>query len=148
VFALLAIGVAPAASAAQPASRPAATGPAAALAGRQGAPATVDDVRTLHLVRLNCDDEAETFSDEVNMFINDQFFGSRGNLDGGDWWPLHPEIGFFFEGSIKVTFREDDGWLIGERVITDADAFQGEIVVPWQGFNGTAWRYRFTFFVD
>jgi hypothetical protein len=131
LLALLTVGVAPSAAAAQP-------------AGQE----SVSDVLTLHLVRLNCDDEAEHFSDEVELWINDQFVGFRGNMDGGDWWPLHPEIGWLFEGSIRVVFREDDGLVFIDRTITADDAFRGEIVETRWGPEITGWRYRFTFYVD
>lgn len=112
------------------------------------ASATPGEVRTLHMVRLNCDDEAEHFSDEVHLFINDQFFGVRGNMDGGDWWPLHPEFGIVFQDKIRVRFEEDSGLVFGEVTIDTSEAFTGEHVVPWSGPQITGWRYRFTYYVD
>jgi hypothetical protein len=112
------------------------------------ASATPGEVRTLHMIRLNCDDEAERSSDEVDLFVNDQFFGARGDMDGGDWWPLHPELGIVFGDTIRVRFQEDDGLVFGDVTINTSEAFTGEHVLTWFGPQITGWRYRFTYFVD
>jgi hypothetical protein len=116
-----------------------------------GGPVVTDpgqEVRTLHMVRLNCDDEAEVFSDEVALYVNDHLSGLQGNLDGGDWWPLHPEIGWTFQGTIKVRFEETSGIVFGDVTISTTDAGRGEITLPWSGGQRTGWRYRFTYYVD
>jgi hypothetical protein len=132
LFAVLAIGAGPAVAAP--------TGP---VTNEEGVTAT------LHMVRLNCDDEAEHFSDEVNLFINGNFFGTRGNLDGGDWWPLHPEIGFIFGDKIHIQFVENDSNITFIDVWIDtAERGTGEHVVDRSGPQVTGWRYRFTYYVD
>jgi hypothetical protein len=133
LLAVLTVGVAPAASAAP-------TGP---VTDEPGVTAR------LHLVRLNCDDEAEHFSDEVALYINDQFFGLRGNLDGGDWWPLPPEIFFSFTDRIHVVFEETSAHIRFIDVWIDTnERGLGERVVPNSGPDITGWRYRFTYYVD
>jgi hypothetical protein len=104
------------------------------------------DTRTFDLIRLNCDDEAETFSDEVLMFINGHLVASRGNLDGGDWWdfPFAPGT---FDAPFLVEFWENDGWKIGESWVSPDDAGQGYIERVYEGYHGTHYRYRFTYIV-
>ncbi|WP_117209201.1 hypothetical protein [Allorhizocola rhizosphaerae] len=106
---------------------------------------TVNDTRSYDLIRLNCDDEAETFSDEVQMYINGRWVGSRGNLDGGDWWDL--PFGGTFDAPFLVEFWENDGWKIGETWVSPNDAGQGYIERVYEGYHGTHYRYRFTYIV-
>jgi hypothetical protein len=106
---------------------------------------TVNDTRSYDLIRLNCDDEAETFSDEVQMYINGRWVNSRGNLDGGDWWDL-PYSGSF-DTPFLVEFWEDNGWKIGETWVSPDDAGRGYIEVVYEGYRGTHYRYRFTYIV-
>lgn len=107
---------------------------------------SVNDTRSFDLIRLNCDDEAEHFSDEVSMYINGTWAGSRGNLDGGDWWdfPFAPGT---FDTPFLVEFWENDGWKIGESWVSPDDAGQGQIVRTYEGFHGTHFKYRFTYIV-
>jgi hypothetical protein len=118
--------------------------PANALAS---ADAGINEIRTLHLIRLNCDDEAEHGSDEVSIYLNGNWAGTRTNLDGGDWWPFPWSPGPA-ELPWTVTFKEDNGWVIGETVITVDDTGLGEIVKTYEGFHGTHFKYRFTYRVD
>jgi hypothetical protein len=107
------------------------------------------DTHTLQLIRLNCDDEAETFSDEVLIFVNGVFIGSRGNLDGGDWWDFKPPPtwAFQFDGTILVQAYENDGWLIGAVTVDGSQAGPNDLVIPWNGHHGTDYAYRLTFHV-
>ncbi|HVQ89968.1 MAG TPA: hypothetical protein VMU51_02930 [Mycobacteriales bacterium] len=132
LFAVLAVGAGPAVAAP--------TGP---ITNEPGVTAT------LHMVRLNCDDEAERFSDEVALYVNGHFQGVRGNLDGGDWWPLHPEIGFIFGDKIHIVFEETSAHIKFIDVEIDtSDRGRGELVVPGSGWDLTGWAYRFTYYVD
>jgi hypothetical protein len=132
LLAVLTVGLAPAASAAP-------TGP---VTNEPGV------VATMHMVRLNCDDEAEHFSDEVALYVNDQFFGVRGNLDGHDWWDLPSQIGFIFGDEIHVVFEETSSHIkfIDVKVNTNKRGL-GEQVEENHGPEITGWKYRFTYYV-
>ncbi|MFI6500363.1 hypothetical protein [Nonomuraea typhae] len=108
--------------------------------------AQADDVYMLYLIRLNCDDEAEHFSDEVELVVDGVYRGGRGDMDGGDWWDINQS--YPFSGSIHVKIRENDGWPIGEVTIGPEAAGRGLIVVPMNGFHGTHYRYRLTYSVE
>lgn len=124
--------------------------PSPAGAGTQTEPAaasdSINEVRTLHLVRINCDDEMESFSDEIRLYINGQFFGGINNVDGGDWWNLN--INIAFEDPVIVQLWENDGVQIGYRWIYTSEAFLGLTEVVWTGSAGTGYRYRFYYYVD
>ncbi|MFI6291445.1 hypothetical protein ACIBEJ_07635 [Nonomuraea sp. NPDC050790] len=114
-------------------------------AGAQDA-GQAQDVYRLTIVRLNCDDEAESFSDEVELWVDGNFVDRRNNMDGGDWWDINRT--FDFQSSIQVVIRENDNWVIGSKNVTTADANQGLKVHPMPGFHGTAYYYRLTYFVE
>jgi hypothetical protein len=118
--------------------------PASALAS---ADAGINEIRTLQLIRLNCDDEAEHGSDEVEIYLNGNWAGTRNDMDGGDWWPF-PWLPGSADLPWTVTFKENNGWVIGETVITVDDTGLGEIVKTYSGFHGTHFQYRFTYRVD
>jgi hypothetical protein len=109
---------------------------------------TIQDVRRFTIVRINCDDEMESFSDELILIVRGEFWGTRNNMDGGDWWDIGRSGAFNDTDSVLVQVWENDGHLIGEHAITAADAFRGLIVIPWSGSAGTGYAYRLTYFVD
>ncbi|MFI9550038.1 hypothetical protein [Nonomuraea endophytica] len=118
-----------------------------ALAPAAGAVAAEqsDDVYRLTIVRLNCDDEAEAFSDEVELWVDGAFVDRRNNMDGGDWWDINRS--YDFQNSIEIVIRENDGWVIGSKTVSSQEANQGLKVHPMPGFHGTAYYYRLTYYV-
>jgi hypothetical protein len=119
-----------------------------AVAAGPARPAHAADHR-LQLIRLNCDDEAEFFSDEVEIRVNGVAIGSRGNLDGGDWWDFRapPSWAFDFDGEITVEAWENDGWMIGTVTINGDQAGPQDLVKSWSGTHGTHYAYRLTYHV-
>lgn len=109
-------------------------------------PITVNETRILHVVRINCDDEAAHFSDEINFWVNGNWQGSKTNMDGGDWWDINRS--YQFEDSIHVEIKEWAGWSIGSSTITVAEAGLGLLVRTYVGHQGTNYRYRLTYWVE
>lgn len=122
---------------------PASAGP---LPQPAGSGSSTNEVRTFHLVRINCDDEMERFSDEIRLYINGQFVGGINNVDGGDWWNLN--LSGTFESPVIVELWENDGVQIGYRWIYTEEAFLGVLEQVWEGSAGTGYRYRFYYYVD
>ena len=107
---------------------------------------SINELRTYHLVRINCDDEMESFSDEIRLYINGQWRGGINNVDGGDWWNLN--MAGVFENPVIVELWENDGVQLGYHWIYTDEAFQGLKEVVWRGSAGTGYQYRFYYYVD
>jgi hypothetical protein len=120
--------------------------PAAALAKPGQPDVSITETRILHVVRINCDDEAAHFSDDIDFFVNNVWQGGKTNLDGGDWWDINRA--YSFDDSIPVEIREWAGWTIGSSTITTADAGLGLLVKTYVGTHGTGYRYRLTYWVE
>jgi hypothetical protein len=106
----------------------------------------INETRIIHLVRINCDDEAAHFSDEISLLINGVWRDSKTNMDGGDWWDLN--VNGPFEDSIHVEIREWAGWTIGEATISTSEAGLGLQVRHFYGHQGTFYHYRLTYWVE
>jgi hypothetical protein len=121
-------------------------GPVSAAAKPVQPDVSITETRILHVVRINCDDEAEHFSDEIDFFVAGFWQGGKTNMDGGDWWDINRA--YSFEDTITVEIREWDGWTIGFSTITTADAGLGLLVTTYSGFHGTHFQYRLTYWVE
>ncbi len=123
--------------------------PAAAMPAQRDS-ASITTTHILHLIRINCDDEAARFSDEISLFINGVWQDSKTNMDGGDWWDLFQPIQrlAFFDDSVNIEIREQAGWTIGASTIFASDAGLGNRVITYVGFHTTHYQYRFTYWVE
>lgn len=120
-------------------------GPTAAAAAPASDP-SITDTRTLHVVRINCDDEAAHFSDEIDFFVGGVWWGGKTNMDGGDWWDIKRDR--IFDDSISVEIREWDGTTFGFSIIYATEAGLGTQVKHYFGNHGTNYHYRLTYWVD
>lgn len=119
---------------------------AAFLAPAAASTDTTQETRRLTIIRINCDDEAETFSDEINLYVGGNWWGGRTNMDGGDWWDVRSSVDF--NDAIYVELWENDGWQIGGHWVSVSDAGHGEITVHWPGWHGTNYYYRLLYYVE